>query len=307
VVVNPLTLRIAFMLTLASWRTVQGPAVATWNDAYRYGRSRLFDPAESDSDLSEMLSDATGSMFVVTTYSGAFECRLVQINWTRASTSLLDEDVAVSTIHLLKVSGGTPVDTWDAADFEAARDAVLAFWTAIKTYYMDTTKLVSVKFYREGPSIEPPQPPVFSHELAPAVAGVQGGGLGMFPPQVALSVTEKTSIRKSWGRMYLPAPATHSVSPAVELATQDGRVTTSFLTAVADAADTMYQAFLTASTPAVVYRRPLPERQDADGDTLDARDASALSVDQLQLDNIWDVIRSRRYDRPSLRVQRDIS
>jgi hypothetical protein len=69
----------------------------------------------------------------------------------------------------------------------------------------------------------------------------------------------------------------------------------------------MYQAFKTANVPAVVYRPDLPVREKKNGVELPARDASAWTVDKIQVDDVFDVIRSRRWKNPTLRLQREIT
>jgi hypothetical protein len=265
----------------------EGPGVSTATDLW----NRLLDPSESDEDLTVALSAARGYASEVATFSGAFESRRVQINFRVATSALLDEDVRVCTFHHVKTSGGSPVDTWDSTDFENARDNYLAWWAEVKKAYLPDTKLESIKFYREGPGIEPPQPPVYSHEPTP-IAGTSGSST-MFPPQVAISVTEKTSIRKAWGRFYLPAPAASIAATAgtIQLHNADGLIPNDACAFFADASDALYEACLTDNIPIVVYRKAA---------------GTALTVDNLQVDNLFDVIRSRRYDKPTLRVQRAV-
>jgi hypothetical protein len=267
--------------------------------------ARLNDPSESDAALSDALSAETATVAQVTTFSEPFETRRLQVSFRQLSAATSDEDVRVITFHLLKVAAGVPQDEWVAGDFTAARDALLAFWTGIKNQYPSSLSLTRTAFYKEGPDIEPPQPPVNAADHT--LPGTHASTSAM-PPQVALTVTEQvTGNRKNWGRFYLPPP----VSP---VATLYGRPGTSTLTQIADAADVMYQAWLAAGLPGVVYLPALPERSPTASDpryvtvgTFPPRPAVAMTVDQLQVDDIYDVIRSRRYDRPTLRVQRAVS
>ena len=88
---------------------------------------------------------------------------------------------------------------------------------------------------------------------------------------------------------------------------QYGRILTASAGAWADATDTLYQALKTAGLHPVVYRRELPEREKTNGATLPARDATAWDVEKIQIDDIFDVIRSRRFKQPLLRTQREIT
>jgi hypothetical protein len=240
----------------------------------------------------------------VTTFNEPFELRKVQVSFSAQDALVANDDVRVCTFHLLKAPGGVPSATWDGTDFTAAKDAIAAFWNALLTYYPPGVKLTKIAFYKAGPDISPPQPPVHSADYS-----VQGtsGSTQILPPQVAITVTEMAGTKPHWGRFYMPAGVDTMLNAY-------GRVDTAFSTALANAADTMYQAFLTAGLPAVVYRAPLPVRQTAEEKrngvtpgSLPARDGSAWTVDKLQVDDVFDVIRSRRWKFPTLRTQRDVA
>lgn len=257
---------------------------------------RLSDPAESDEALSSMLSDAWGSVTTVETIEGSFELRKAQIRYGRNSGEALGADDAVTTHHFVKLVSGSPVDTWDAADFIAAEARLLAFWNAIKANFDPTTIYKQVRWYRVGPGIDFSGPPV--RVIDPAVAGT-GTATTTLPPQVAMTITEKTTDPKSWGRFYLPAPGNSSVTP------ETGRLAVT--SALADAADAMYEGFITDGVPAVVYSSAKAARETKSGTTLPAIGARALPVKQIQVDDLFDVVRSRRWKTPLLRVQRDVA
>jgi hypothetical protein len=180
-----------------------------------------------------------------------------------------------------------------------------AFWTAVQDRYRPTTILDQYRWYAVGPEIEealgapgrtgPPR-----RIVDVEIAGTHStSGVGSLPPQVAVSVTEQTSDPQAWGRFYMPAPA-------AEWVTTYGRVHSTFHTALANAADTLYEACVTAGAIPVVYSSAKPERETKAGTTLPPKDARALTVDQLQVDDLYDVIRSRRWDAPTLKLQRAI-
>jgi hypothetical protein len=258
---------------------------------------RLGNGDESDEDLAAALSAASGTLVSVATYSGDFEVRRLQVNWAVDSGDLAGEDVRVCTFHFLKLANNVPQGTWDAGDFEAVETAFDAFWaTGISGYYRNSTKLAEYRWYREGPNLEPPLPPV--RTVTKNVSGISSTN-PQLPPQTALTVTERSGTHKNWGRFYLPAPSTLAMGNL-------GRPATSFLNDVASAADTLYEACRTANVPVVIYGRALPERPKKPSGMLPPRPARALTVDDLQVDDLWDVQRSRRYSRPLLRVQRQI-
>jgi len=272
----------------------EGPGVSTGNTLWQ----RLNDPSESDADLSAALSAERGTLSEVATYTGTFECRKLQVSWTQDSFAVGGDDVRVATFHMLKLVSGAPSATWVTADFTTITDAFDAFWTSIKPKFAAGVKLTRLAFYKAGPAIVPPQPPVYAVDRN--VAGTSA--YGPCPPQVAISVTERAGSKANWGRFYLPAPDTGNVSGGA-------RIVTPCSTAIADAADTFYEALRVAGTPVVVYRSSLParSRKDPGLPQLPARAANAQTVDQIAIDDVFDVIRSRRWKIPLLRTVRDIA
>jgi hypothetical protein len=279
-------------------RVVSGPGAENLTTIPKTLWSRLQDPSESPGDLESALAESTGSMWRVADYSGSFELRKAQVRWGRLSGAAAGTDDAVTTHHFLKLTSGAPNATWVEADFTAIETALAAFWTTMKGYYNANLTYKQVRWYKAGPSIVPPQGPV--RIIDPNVAGTGTLTPGL-PPQAAVSVTEKTSDAKSWGRFYMPPVNAVNGSGA------NGRILTATVTAFADAADTMYESFVTAGTPAVVYSSPKASRSTAGGGTLAATSGRALAVTQIQVDDLFDVIRSRRWNEPLLRIQRDIA
>jgi hypothetical protein len=292
--------RVAIALAPGGLRAVkwaEGPGVEQIYRLPQYLVDRLHDPGESDADLEGALSDGGATLPDVATFEGAFELRRLQVNFTHSDAVVETDDVRVLTIDFIKLASGSPVTTWDAADLDGLRSRFNTFWTTIRPNYGSTVKLDRMKIYKLGPSVFPPQVPVQDADYD--LAGSNTGTFTM-PPQVAVSVTEKAGSKRYWGRFYLPPPVAST-------STLYGRLTTAFSTAIADAADVMYEANKAANTPAVVYRRALPVRTQKNGVEIAARAASAWTVDDLQVDDIFDVIRSRRWKYPTLRTQRNIA
>jgi hypothetical protein len=297
-----LAFRIAIVLGPASVRVLkwaEGPGVAQIPKALE---SRLRDPSESDADLTLAVADATGRLASVATYTGSFETRKVQMSFSFAGGSNGGEDKRVCTFHLLKLAGGSPSDAWAAADFEAAETALDAFWTSIKQRQNGSLRLSQFRWYKAGPSIVPPTEAVRVVERD--VPGTSGNTLGL-PPQIACAITEKTSSRSAWGRVYIPMSGSQYAGLAQM--TADGRFNTDLLTDFANAADTLYEACKAAGIPVVVYSAAKPIRPKKPSGTLPATVARALTVDDIQVDDIPDVIRSRRHGSALLKVQRAIT
>ncbi|HVJ22523.1 MAG TPA: hypothetical protein VM756_01155 [Burkholderiales bacterium] len=263
---------------------------------------RLTDPDESDEDLSIALSDASGYNYTVATFTGAFELRKLQIEF-RLSTGGADvDDQRVMTFHFLKLAGGSPSADWVAGDFTAIETAFGTLWAALKVQQVPNIRLSQYRWYKAGPDVAPPQEPVrvVDQNVPGTSTAVQA-----FPPQVAATITERTGSRRAWGRSYFPvsAPFGGSVGSHTDLT---GRFTSGYLTALANAFDTFYEAALTAGVPIVVYSPAKPERPKKPSGTLAATVARALTVDTIQVDDIPDVIRSRRFNKTLLRVQRGV-
>lgn len=107
------------------------------------------------------------------------------------------------------------------------------------------------------------------HEETPQVTFV---GSPNVPTQVACSVTEITSVRRRWGRFYLPYITADDINV--------GRLGSLQVDAIADAA----AGFMTLSDPnwvPIVYGLPDPH---------------VLPVTAVRVDNVLDVIRSRRFN-----------
>jgi len=169
-------------------------------------------------------------------------------------------------------------------------------------------ELSEYRWYKDGPDIAPPQEPV--RVVPKAVLGTNASTVypAHLPPQVAVSVTEQTPSSRHWGRFYLPAPAIWKAGDAVAtpVLTTTGRFHSDFLTNYANAVDTFYEACRTGSIPIVVYSKAKPERETAAGTTLPAQAAMAIEVNQTQIDDVPDVLRSRRFSDPTLKVQRAV-
>lgn len=296
-----LAFRIAIALTPTAYRLVKWEQASTGQPGPTALGRYLWDRLQGDEDdetLTAAVSAETGMLSSVETVEGTFELRKLQVRWLRNSGAAAGTDDAVTTHHFLYAPGGTPSATWASAQFEAVEAAFATFWGTIDDYYKAGHGPHQHRWYKAGPGIVPPQAPVRVAE--PDLVGTGGSGLDQQAPQVAVSVTEKTTDPKSWGRFYLPAMASSAENA-------NGRVDTALCTALADGVDAFYEACIAADVFPVVYSSAKAERETAGGTTLPARAARALPVKSIQVDDLWDVIRSRRYNEPLLRVQRDIA
>lgn len=115
-----------------------------------------------------------------------------------------------------------------------------------------------------------------------------GGATQMLPPQVACSITELLGpdSRRHWGRFYLPGLSSNTLAA-------DGSFVSGSVTAIADAAEVLYDAWTTADYHPIVWVAGTPG-------------FNPVQVVQIRVDSIPDIIRRRRYQDVNLRVTRNI-
>lgn len=235
-------------------------------------------------------------------YDAPYTLRKLQVSWQRTPASGVVQDAAVCTHHFINITDGVPDDTWTTDDYTTIENAYDTFWGAIKSYYNGQIKLAEYLWRPDGPAYRPhtPKPagllsPTFRRTSRAVVGTYVGQDL---PPQVALSVTEVTpasytvedvegvgaQIRNRWGRFYLPAPATNTMF--------QGWVDSAFAEAVATAVQTFYDTCAAAQLVPVMYSPTT---------------GSAWSITDIHVDDIWDVIRSRRFTTPNSRHSKTIT
>lgn len=240
--------------------------------------------------------DALGLWLVE--WTSAYELRKLTVKWTRTPATGVVQDAAMCTFHFVNLTGGIPDESWITADYTAVEGAFDTFWTAEKMVFPTSLKLAEYQWRADGPAYRP-----FGSSLSPTLRTIArsvaatGVGEGL-PPQVAVSVTETTDskftvenvegagtqLRNRWGRFYLPAPVVSQVG--------NGRFGSGTASALADAVETFYETCVTAGLHPVVYSPTT---------------GHAWSVKEIHVDDIFDVIRSRRYVEPLVRNARVIT
>jgi hypothetical protein len=243
----------------------------------------------------------------VAEYTSGFELRKLEAHWARTPSVGVVQDDDICTFHFLNLTAGSPDATWVDADYAQVESAFDTLWTALRGYYGVETKLSSYTWRADGPAYRP-----FGTSLAPtlratarSVAGTNTVSPRPLPPQCSMSVTEvtdakftvtgvgvegsgpggRTQIRNRWGRFYLPAMEAGQT-------TVDGRFIASVCDAVAAAVQTFYNACVSAGNVPVMYSPKL---------------GHAWSVTNVHVDDIVDVIRSRRYVTPMTRAAHAIN
>lgn len=208
--------------------------------------------------------------------TGNIGVRRASLIFDRASYSPTDDDM---TMHFdfLNMTGGDPDDTWITSDYSTLEALLETFWGSTKLYSDPKTGLREIRWHRVGVGIPKPNPATRTYILAAPVYGT--GTAGLHPPQVACSITFRTAVRKSWGRTYLPFNGG-------SLSTQ-GRLTSTATTAIATAASTLVTAAAAADFHLVVTSLRL---------------STALNVEKVEVDDVTDIVRRRRWKHTLIRT-----
>ena len=234
----------------------------------------------------------------------SFELRKLQWKFSRAPAGGTTEDVAVMTFHFIKTP--TPQGPWDdVADLGGIETLVRPYWGGLAPYYPPWIISDQFRWYKDGPAYYKLNGdgtgyiPVGGNEAVRVTEENVPGTLSvtsMLPPQVAISVTELTSDRRHWGRWYLPAPSSI-------LAEENGRVHTAELANMLSLAGAFYGQCIASGFQPVVFSIQKPARPKRPSGTLPEQEAIAFAVTELQMDNLFDVIRRRRYDHATQKLK----
>jgi hypothetical protein len=207
-------------------------------------------------------------------------CRLV---FTRKSPTGLNEDTAQIDFEFVNYTGGLPDDSWTDADFLVVENALTTWWAAIDQRISDSHVLDQLRWYAFGPSL--PKPAGLGEQPGPARrivdrnnVGFVVGGESMY--QLAVSCTLRTGVRRRWGRFYLPGLV---VTNLTDLGRLEGGITGE----LANATDAFFTTCLNSDIVPVVYS-PTVRR--------------AYGIEAISVDDIPDVIRSRRPKQVQTRV-----
>lgn len=186
-------------------------------------------------------------------------------------------DPAYMHFDFLNTTGGDPDDTWITSDFTTIETALNTWWNSVGAYAPTGVKYTEAIWHRVGTGVGKPNPAVRVTTIGSPLAG---GGGALAPPQSACSITFRTGVRKSWGRTYLPLGSTPMAS---------GRLSTAAVDGILTGTHTLLTTAATADFHLVVVSSTL---------------ASSLNVEQLEVDNVTDVIRRRRWKRQTYRAFR---
>jgi hypothetical protein len=172
-------------------------------------------------------------------------------------------------IHWINLTSGELDTTWTSADYASVEGAIETMWSSLAAIISSDFRLEEHRWYAFGAGVTPPNPPSRITTLAtPAVGTATATGVH----QAACTVTLRTTLRRHWGRFYLPLAGSQVGS--------GGQITNSNTDAIAAAART---ALLV--TPAAQGVIPV---------VYDRTRKLVFGTTQLEVDSVPDIIRRRR-------------
>lgn len=206
--------------------------------------------------------------------AGAPEGRRVVFVFARSSSASAVEDPAEFGMSFVNVTGGDVDDSWTDADYTTMETKLIAYWNAIRDN-CSRCALTELRWYREGPAIVAPNPSVRITEVGIASSGT----VGIMAPQVACTTTIRTAVRRSWGRWYIP-------NIAFGIADGYGRISAASVADLGVAARDLFQSATDDEFMPAVYSRT---------------HRGFISATAVEVDDVLDVIRRRRYKHPVAR------
>jgi len=210
------------------------------------------------------------------------EWRRVVLKFTRTAPSGATEDAAFLKFDIFLLGDDWIPETWSTGHYTQNETALNTWWTAVKPYVSANHTLAEYRWYRMSFR----NPMSVDHRfndsgppLRVTTVGTPGTDAtsSYNPYQVAASITFKTGHRTHWGRVYLPGLANQRIGST-------SRISTACCDALANATDTMLGTMLTNEDFLFI-----PSTQ-SDGVLAPAM----LSISAIQVDDVPDVIRSRR-------------
>jgi len=212
------------------------------------------------------------------------EWRKLNFRWQNTTSARDATDDNYVGFDFLNITSGAVDNTWTTGDYTTMEALADTFATSLGTVIPSNHDLMNYRWYRRGFNPYSSSKP-FKESGPPlrvTTKNIVGGAASSMPPQVALSVTEKTPWPSHWGRFYLPLGSGTIIASG-------GKIATSTVDAVANATNTFYNAAANAGFYPVV---PVTQVNKTAQRLL-------LGVTQIQVDDVADVIRRRRYAAPT--------
>lgn len=203
----------------------------------------------------------------------------IQVSWERVGNTT-NADRFVNSFDVVNITNGTVDNTWTSTDFTTVANHIIVMVNYAHALQPTTVRCIDIKFYRRffnpysiSEPFAPSGPPVWT--VAVGTAGTLTA-TGMIN-QAAITHTEKTTYPRHWGRSYWPVPAASMVNA-------DGHFASTPVDTFGLGLQTVYNQMQTEEFFPVV---PVTQVQGAPTRGL-------LTITQVQVDDIPDVIRRRR-------------
>jgi len=230
-------------------------------------------------DETYVTSEYSGSALVSAGASAAPDVgvgvRRAILVFNRLPPGIYSDDDAQMHMDFMNITGGTPDDTWILGDYEGIEGHITDWWTATRAKVSTRVTLKEIRWYRVGIGVPDTNPAerVTSVDVAGASTGLE------LPPQVSCTLTIHTARRKQWGRTYLPGPTASHLDTG-------GVMTAADTADLGVAWDALAQACADDETFLGVYSKTA---------------GSFFGAEQVAVDNIYDIIRRRRWRNPTER------
>lgn len=238
----------AALATFVKWK-IKVPGVSVELTA---GQEDQFDEPR-DAAGADILGYYCQNIFEMKNFAGAYTSR----------------ERGIFGVHYINTTGGELDTTWTSADYAAAEAATQAMISGNPSFFSNGMKLVEHRWYPFGPGATPPNPP----SRVTSSLSISGSASTSYVRQVASNVTLRTTLRKHWGRIYLP------VSTAIVFDT-NGQASTGNVDQLATLARTWLLAAETSQgVMPCVYDRARKQ---------------AFGVTSIEVDSVPDVQRRRR-------------
>ena len=200
---------------------------------------------------------------------------LAQVRWDDVTDP--SADTAITTHHY-----EIPVTPSGPNDYTSFVIEFTNWFTNVDAYISTDILISEIRFYEMSTATPgEPGPAVFVQPLALAGSSLEK----RCPPQVAMSVSERTAVRARWGRFYIPGLVT-------TVCAFDGRFDNAIVTEVATHTESLYEAMRDTGREFCSYRRS---------------DGTYQLVKAIVVDNVPDVIRRRRFSTTTFRDIRDVT
>lgn len=209
--------------------------------------------------------------------------RRVVISWERGVAGVGAEDNAVCTFDLANITNSDIDGSWTDADYAVAHDRLVEFLlTPLAGFQSASYRCSRMDFYR----MQFASPMTPTRRFVPSGAPEKTYTLNIpgtsvseaLPAQVAMAVTEKTSVPRHWGRVYLPGfVETENVDPLGRwnAGIVDGTVNMMANTYASLAAVELFPVVVSTQVDSILA-------------------GSLLGVTQVRADDVPDIIRRRR-------------